>query len=42
MTESIVFTVLQDVVFLALLMGGGWLFGRAFYRIYKGEPIFAK
>lgn len=23
-------------------MGGGWLFGRAFYRIYKGEPIFAK
>lgn len=42
MTESIVFTVLQDVVFLALLMGGGWLFGRAFYRIYKGEPVFAK
>lgn len=42
MTENIIFTVLQDVLFLALLLGGGYLFGKAFYKIYKGEPIFAR
>lgn len=42
MTESIIFTVLQDVVYLILLLGGGFLFGKAFYKIYKGEPVFAK
>lgn len=42
MIESVLFTVLQDVLFLALLILGGWLFGKAFYRIYKGEPIIAK
>ena len=42
MTESIVFAVLQDVFYLALLIGGGYLFGKAFYKIYKGEPVFAR
>ena len=41
MTE-ILFTVLQDIPFFVLLIGGGWFFGRAFYKIYKGEPVFAK
>lgn len=41
MTE-ILFTVLQDILFFVLLIGGGWFFGRAFYKIYKGEPVFAK
>lgn len=42
MTESIIFTVLQDVIWLVLLIGGGYLFGKAFYKIYKGEPVFGK
>lgn len=42
MIESILFTVLQDVLFLALLFFGGWLFGKAFYKIYKGEPVISK
>ena len=42
MTESIIFTVLQDVIWLVLLIGGGYLFGRAFYKIYKGERRLAK
>ena len=41
MTESIIFAVLQDIAYFALLIGGGYLFGKAFYKIYKGEPIFA-
>lgn len=42
MAESIIFTVLQNILFFVLLIGGGWLFGRAFYKIYKGEPVFAR
>lgn len=42
MAESIIFTVLQDVIWLVLLIGGGYLFGKAFYKIYKGQPIFCK
>lgn len=41
MTESIIFAVLQDIAYFALLIGGGYLFGKAFYKIYKGEPVFA-
>lgn len=42
MMENIIFTVVQDVFYLALLIGGGYLFGKAFYKIYKGEPVFAR
>lgn len=42
MTENILFTVLQDILYLVFMIGGGYLFGRAFYKIYKGEPVFAK
>lgn len=42
MTERIVFSVLQDVFFLVLLLALGLLFGKLFYKVYKGEPIFAK
>ncbi len=41
MTESIIFAVLQDVAYFVLLIGGGFLFGKAFYKIYKGESVFA-
>ena len=30
------------MLYIVLLIGGGWLFGKAFYRIYKGEPVFGK
>ena len=42
MTESIIFSVLQDVVFFILFVGIAVLFGKAFYKIYKGEPVFAR
>lgn len=42
MTESIIFSALQDILFLVLLIGGGYLFGKCFYRILKGEAVFAK
>ena len=42
MAECIIFTVLQDVIWLVLLIGGGYLFGKAFFKIYKGEPVFGK
>ncbi len=42
MTESVMFTVLQDILYLVLLLGVGYLFGKAFYKIYKGEPVFAR
>ena len=42
MTEEIVFTLLYDILYLAILIGGGYLFGKAFYRIYQGTPVFAR
>lgn len=42
MIENIMFTVLQDILFFAAVIGGGLLFGKAFYKIYKGQPVFAK
>lgn len=41
MTESIGFTVLQDVVYFLIFVALAYIFGKAFYRIYKGEPVFA-
>ena len=41
MTE-ILFTVLQDILFFVLLIGGGWFFGRAFYKIYRRTRICQK
>lgn len=42
MTESVIFAVVQDVLFFGLLLGGGLLLGKAFYVIFRGEPVFAK
>ena len=42
MTESIIFAALQDIAYFLLLIGGGGFFGVAFYKIYKGQPVFAK
>lgn len=42
MTEAIVFSTLQNIAFFVLFVGIALLFGRAFYKIYKGEPVFAK
>lgn len=42
MTEAIVFSALQNIAFFVLFVGIALLFGRAFYKIYKGEPVFAK
>ncbi len=42
MTEKIIFTILEDIIFFSLLMLGGYVFGKAFYKIYKGEPVFAR
>ena len=42
MTENIIFTILEDVIYFTLLMLGGYIFGKAFYKIYKGEPVFAR
>lgn len=39
MTESIIFSVLQDVVFFILFVGIAVLFGKAFYNIYKRTGI---
>lgn len=42
MNTDIVFTVFQDLVFFILVIGIGYLFGKAFYKIYLGEPVFTK
>lgn len=42
MASEIIFASLQDIFYLVLLIGGGYLFGKAFYKIYKGRPVFAK
>lgn len=42
MTQEILFALLQDVVYFVLLMGLAFLFGRAFYKIYQGKPVFGK
>lgn len=42
MTERIIFTVVSDILFFVLLMGGAYLFGKAFYKMYKGQPAFCK
>ncbi|MFA6624876.1 MAG: potassium-transporting ATPase subunit KdpA, partial [Bacilli bacterium] len=42
MNTDIVFTVFQDLVFFILVIGIGYLFGRVFYKIYLGEPVFTK
>ena len=42
MTESVIFSVLQDVGFFILFVGCAIFFGWAFYRIYKGEKFFVK
>lgn len=42
MTESIIFAALQDIAYFLLLIGGGWFFGVAFYKIYKGQRCLQK
>ncbi len=42
MVNSILFTVLQDVLYVLLLTLGAYFFGKAFYKIYKGEAVFFK
>ena len=42
MTEAIIFSTLQNIAFFVLFVGIALLFGRAFYKIYRGEPVFAK
>ena len=42
MASEIIFASLQDIFYFVLMIGGGYLFGRAFYKIYKGRPVFAK
>jgi K+-transporting ATPase ATPase A chain len=42
MSQEVLFAILQDGVYFALLMGLALLFGWAFYKIYKGEPVFGK
>jgi potassium-transporting ATPase potassium-binding subunit len=41
MSQEIVFTILQDVVYFVLLMGLAFLFGKAFYKIYRGQAVYA-
>lgn len=38
--ESIIFTIIQDIFYLLILMAGGYFFGKAFYKIYKGQACF--
>ncbi len=42
MTESVIFATLQDVAFFLIFVGSALLFGRAFYKLYRGERIFAR
>ncbi|MBS1411691.1 MAG: potassium-transporting ATPase subunit KdpA [Christensenellaceae bacterium] len=42
MRESVLFSILQDIGFCILFVGIAVLFGRAFYKIYKGKPIWGK
>lgn len=42
MTESIIFTIVQDAIWIVLMIGGGYFFGKAFYKIYQGQPVFCK
>ena len=42
MTEAIILSTLQNIAFFVLFVGIALLFGRAFYKIYRGEPVFAK
>lgn len=42
MTEAIIFSTLQNIAFFVLFVGIALLFGRTFYKIYRGEPVFAK
>lgn len=42
MTEQISFTILSYVVFGFILIIGGYLFGKAFYKIYNGEAVLFK
>ena len=42
MIESVIFTAIQDIVFFALFVGIAIFFGFAFFRIYKGQPVFMK
>ena len=42
MTNEIIFTILQDVIFLLLLFGIAYLLIPLFYRAYKGQAIWSK
>ena len=42
MKNEIIFTILQDLLFLVFLFGGSYLFSIVFYRAYKGEAIWSK
>lgn len=42
MIEDVVFTILQDVLFLIFLFLGAYLFAKVFYKAYKGEAIWHK
>lgn len=39
MIERIIFATVQDILFFALVIFAGWLFGKAFYKIYKGQDL---
>ncbi|MEG1923353.1 MAG: potassium-transporting ATPase subunit KdpA, partial [Clostridia bacterium] len=39
MIEQIIFTVIADIVFLALLIGIGYIFGKSFFKVYKREKL---
>lgn len=42
MIKDVIFTVVQDVLFLVLLFVGAYFLAKIFYRAYKGEAIWHK
>lgn len=42
MTQSVIFSVFQDAGFFILFVCMAVLFGKAFFKILKGEPVIAK
>lgn len=39
MAEKIIFTVVSDFLFMGLLIGVGFIFGKSFFKIYKREKV---
>lgn len=42
MAQEIIFAFVQYLLYFVLLVAGAVVFGKAFYKIYKGEPVFCK